>query len=131
MRIEDAIKLKQSSFQSIDEEKQSVHSLEALTELKTAVRQVILEAFREKQSLFNEPQKIRQMVRGNLGIACENDFSHLLLSVKEKQLIIEDLIQNLIGFGAIDPYIKDPDVTESLEIKRRRYGNSGRKRPSS
>ncbi len=114
MRIEDAIKLKQSSFKSMDEEKQTLHSSEVLTELKTAVRQVILEAFREDQSLFSEPQKIRQMVRKNLDIACENNFSHLLLSVEEKQLIIEDLIQNLIGFGVIDPFIKDPDVTEIM-----------------
>jgi pilus assembly protein CpaF len=64
--------------------------------------------------LFNDRQRIRQLIRKNLDIACEDTFSHLLLTVEEKQLIIEDLIQNLTGFGVIDPFIKDTEITEIM-----------------
>ncbi|MFC0561255.1 CpaF family protein [Halalkalibacter alkalisediminis] len=114
MRIEDAIKLKQNTYQKEQPEKSSTQSTEVLAQLKTAVKQVILEAFREDQNLFTNEPKIRTMVRKQVDYATEGDYSHLLLSVDEKQAIIEDLIQALTGFGVIDPFLKDPCITEIM-----------------
>lgn len=114
MRVEEAIKLKQNTFKTGNEQVVSKCSSDAITEVKIAVRKMILEAFREEKELFDNHQRIRQMVIKNLDDICEKHFAHLLLSINEKQLIIEDLIKSLTGYGVIDPFIKDPGITEIM-----------------
>jgi pilus assembly protein CpaF len=113
MKIEEAIKLKQSSFQQY-EKRVETQPADMVSELKLEVRQHLLESFREDPSLLTSTQKIRQMVRKQLDQVSEDRFSHLLLNVDEKLEIVEDIVQNLIGFGVIDPFIHDPTITEIM-----------------
>lgn len=46
--------------------------------------------------------------------AADSNYSHLMLSLHEKNEIFNLLLQNMFGYGVIEPLLKDPAITEIM-----------------
>jgi pilus assembly protein CpaF len=116
MRIEEAIKKKQFSHSESIEATTSLarEQNEKVDELKYSVRQKILSYFGEEPDLLHQPEKLKQLVWKVLEEEYETNYVDLLLDTSEKRLITEEIVRNLIGFGVIDPLVKDEEITEIM-----------------
>ncbi|BBW97984.1 CpaF family protein [Geobacillus icigianus] len=116
MRIEEAIKKKQF-FHSESIEATSSFALEQnekVDDLKYSVRQKILSHFGEEPELLHQPEKLKQLVWKAFEEEYEANYVDLLLDTSEKRLITGEIVRNLIGFGVIDPLIRDEEITEIM-----------------
>ncbi|NEU30505.1 CpaF family protein [bacterium LRH843] len=71
------------------------------------------ESSKNKQLLL-QTKALHTSVWGYLEKEGEGEFRELLLTNKEKQGIAEDIVQQMVGYGIIDPLVKDESITEIM-----------------
>lgn len=112
MSIEEAIK--QKIFHSADDNGERQFREERIDDLKRTVRENIMKDTSKNQSLLRDKSVLLPAVWNYVERESEGDFRELLLTYREKQNIVEDIVQQMIGFGIIDPLIKDESITEVM-----------------
>lgn len=115
MSIEEAIKRK--IFVS-DEEgnpySRSQYQEERVDELKRIVREEIMKESSKNKHLLLQSKSLHTSVWSHLEKEGEGEFRELLLTNKEKQGIADDIVQQMVGYGIIDPLVKDESITEIM-----------------
>jgi pilus assembly protein CpaF len=116
MRIEEVIKKKQTvvtdvetSFDTLNEKQQSI-----IEDLKRGVREKIIKLYSEDDSILKHTDTLRLTIRNLLEEECESVQHEILFTQAEKKILTEDILQQLTGFGIIDPLINDENVTEIM-----------------
>ncbi|WP_026701263.1 CpaF family protein [Salibacterium aidingense] len=112
MSIEEAIKQKQ--YQEDREEASEQYKEERLHELKQTIREKLMKENNQNNRLLLEPERLSASIWSNLEKETDHAFRDLLLSNYEKRTVAEDIQQQLVGFGVIDPLIKRSDITEIM-----------------
>lgn len=115
MSIEEAIKKK--LYVAEDEENPYVRShyqQERMEELKRQVREKIMKESSKNKQLFLQTKALQTSVWTYLEKESEGDFRELLLTNKEKQTLAEEIVQQMIGYGIIDPLVRDETITEIM-----------------
>jgi pilus assembly protein CpaF len=116
VRIEEAIRQKKATqangMEAADGHVQEESSQK--NELKHAVRERIIEQYKKDEALLNQPEWMRQVVWKVLEEECESGFGHVILTLHEKREMVEEIVQQLVGFGIIDPLVKNEQITEIM-----------------
>ena len=112
MSIEQAIKRKQREN---NEDTTLVHNIdEQIDELKKSVREDVIKQSSKKQNLLSDKDKLRAAVWASLEQVELMSFQDLLLTTDERLDLTEEIMQQLIGYGIIDPLVKRDDITEIM-----------------
>lgn len=115
MSIEEAIKQK---IYVSDEEgnlyTRTQYQEERVTELKRTVQEEIMKESSKNKHLLLRSNALQTTVWNYLEKECEGEYRELLLTNKEKQTIADDIVQQMVGFGIIDPLVKDESITEIM-----------------
>src|SRR5699024_9389141 len=85
-----------------------------IEELKQAVREEVIKESSKDQNILLEKNRIRTAVWKALEHIETTSFQDLLLTTDERRALTEEIMQQLIGFGIIDPLIKRNDITEIM-----------------
>ncbi len=115
MSIEEAIKRK--LYASDDHENpfaRSQYQETRMEELKRTVRENIMKDTSKNKQLLLEVKALQTSVWNYLEKEGEGEFRELLLTNKEKQSLADEIVQQMIGFGIIDPLVKDESITEIM-----------------
>ena len=114
MRVEEAIRQKKAGVQA--EGAGEARSLDEnrLPELKAAVRERIIEQNKKDQRLLSQPERLRQVIWKVLEEEGDSRFGHLILTLEEKRGMVEEIVQQLVGYGIIDPLVKNEQITEIM-----------------
>jgi len=110
MKIEEIIKSKRnersSDLTELDSRKES---------LIDTIKQRLLEYRDYGNATFDEKLSIvRQIAFKLLDDETARDYKDLLLTSFEKNEIIDNMIQSMFGYGVIEPYIHNEDITEIM-----------------
>lgn len=113
MSIEEAIKQKIYSS-SENDTIESTFRIQRIDDLKKAVRENIMKDTSKNQSLLRDKKVLYPAVWNYVEKESESAFRELLLTNREKQNVVDEIVQQMIGFGIIDPLIKDETITEVM-----------------
>lgn len=112
MGIEQAIKRKQRENH---EDSTAVYNVdEQIDELKKSVREDVIKQSSKNQNLLSDKEKLRASVWGSLEHNELMYFQDLLLTTDERLDLTEEIMQQLIGYGIIDPLVRRDDITEIM-----------------
>lgn len=114
MNIEQAIKQKQREAEDNDHASATANVNEQIDELKKAVREEVIKEGSKDQSLLTNENKIRSSVWESLEHIERTFYEDLLLTTAERRDLTEEIMQQLTGYGIIDPLIKRHDITEIM-----------------
>ncbi|TMW70680.1 CpaF family protein [Alteribacter natronophilus] len=115
MSIEEAIKRKLYTAEDEDNPyARSVHQDERVEELKKTVREHIMKETSRNKQLLLQKQALHSAIWHYLEKESETKFRELLLTNEEKRNIAEEIRQQMVGFGIIDPLVKRADITEIM-----------------
>ncbi|MHC1723784.1 MAG: CpaF family protein [Aminipila sp.] len=124
MSIEEYIKKVQLS--SVNEKTSSeLIDLEARNKLKEKIIQSIKDRISENRDINvldtkNTRYTLKNIFWKWIEEEAEVKYSHLMLSMQEKNEIFNLLLQNMFGYGVIEPFLKDSSVTEIMINGRRK-----------
>ncbi|ARK31999.1 CpaF family protein [Halalkalibacter krulwichiae] len=114
MSIEEAIKKKLH----VNEEEENTYRNDYLEnrmeELKKRVREHLLKENSKNKKLLLEAKALQTAIWHYLEKESEKEFRDLLLTNKERQILAEEIRQQMIGYGIIDPLVKDESITEIM-----------------
>jgi|SRR5690625_998293 len=115
MGIEQAIKRKQRDFDSdsFSDQQQDYVDIK-IEELKQHVREEVIKESSKEQNLLVDKNKLRSAVWQALEHIESTSYQELFLTTEERRTLTEEIMQQLIGFGIIDPLIKRNDITEIM-----------------
>ncbi|PYZ96817.1 ATPase [Alteribacter lacisalsi] len=115
MSIEEAIKRKLYTAEDEDNPyARSGHQSERVEELKKTVREHIMKETSRNKQLLLQKQALNSAIWHYLEKESETQFRELLLTNDEKRLTAEEIRQQMVGFGIIDPLVKRSDITEIM-----------------
>ncbi len=116
MSIEEAIKRKLYSGEEEDNNSYSgmSHQDERVEELKRTVREHIMKESSRNKQLLLQKQVLNSAIWHYLEKESETQFRDLLLTNEEKRFIGEEIRQQMVGFGIIDPLVKQSNITEIM-----------------
>src|SRR5699024_9984988 len=87
---------------------------EQIDELKKSVREDVIKQSSKNQNLLSDKEKLRASVWGSLEHNELMYFQDLLLTTDERLDLTEEIMQQLIGYGIIDPLVRRDDITEIM-----------------
>ncbi len=114
MGIEQAIKRKQRETESKDNLLDAPYIDNEIDELKKAVREEVIKEGAKDQNILSDKDKIRVAVWQSLEQIEMMQYQDLLLTTEERLDLTEEIMQQLTGFGIIDPLVKREDITEIM-----------------
>ncbi|MED1746577.1 CpaF family protein [Brevibacillus borstelensis] len=114
MRVEEAIRQKKAGATGEGPAEGRAQENVQLPELKQAVRERIIEQNKKDQQLLSQPELLRQVIWKVLEEESESRFGHALLTLEEKRTMVEEIVQQLVGYGIIDPLVKNEQITEIM-----------------
>ncbi len=85
-----------------------------LDELARRARQRLLERGRDLDPDAPDGRERARQLLWRIIEEEEGHFGHLLLTPAEKAEILERVVQSLFGYGVIEPFLRDPRVTEVM-----------------
>ncbi|MEA4963547.1 CpaF family protein [Lutispora sp.] len=117
MSVEEYIKERQLAFRD-NEGTDKMTSFDR-GEVKRQITKAVKEKISESRSIniadLNETKKdIRDLALKLIEEEVDVNYGHLLLKASDKYEILDILMQNMFGYGVIEPYIKDESVTEIM-----------------
>ncbi|MDQ0298877.1 pilus assembly protein CpaF [Salibacterium salarium] len=113
MGIEQAIKKKQLENEGTSEE--WGHEYEnSIEQLKQAVREDVVKKGNKDHKLLTDVDKLRVAVWNALEDGEGDQFQELLLTAEDRKTLTEEIMQQLIGYGIIDPLVRRDDITEIM-----------------
>lgn len=104
-----------TSQQSQEDSYESKGKLILISEIANKVKDKLVDSD-EIRSLTPQMAK-RVVIETAMGLierVLEDEYKNYIFDSNEKATIYEILIQNMFGYGAIEPYLKDPYVTEIM-----------------
>jgi len=118
MNIENYIKRKQLQLGEENDGK-AVTINTSVAETKQKIMQAIKERISEKKDIsiidMEETRKtIREVALKLIEDEVDTHYADMLISARDKYQITETLMQNMFGYGVIEPYIKDAEVNEIM-----------------
>lgn len=115
MGIEQAIKRKQRDIDTGDISGTHLDYVAIkIEELKQQVREEVIKESSKDQNLLIDKSKLRSAVWQALEHIESSSYHELLLTTDERRTLTGEIMQQLIGFGIIDPLIKRTDITEIM-----------------
>lgn len=115
MGIEKAIKRKQRDLDRASSNDDHGNYINVRTEeLKQQVREEVIKESSKEQDLLIDKSKLRSAVWQALEKIEGFGYQDLFLTTDERRILTEEIMQQLIGFGIIDPLIKRQDITEIM-----------------
>lgn len=114
MGIEQAIKRKQRETEGKGNELETPHVDTQIEELKKAVREEVIKEGAKDQTLLTDKDKIRAAVWQSLEHIEMMHYQDLLLTTEERRDLTDEIMQQLTGYGIIDPLVKRQDITEIM-----------------
>jgi pilus assembly protein CpaF len=91
----------------------SERPIDRFAELRSALQDICVATVGpELKALNSSPDDLRRRVRG----VVEGELARRTdrLTSEERQLLIEDVVDDVLGYGPIDPYLRDQSVTEIM-----------------
>lgn len=87
--------------------------------VKTKIMQVIKDKISEQRDIdvtnMKEAKRIvTELAHKWIEEEVDLNYAHLMLTAHDKHEILEALIQHIFGYGVIEPYLKDKEVTEIM-----------------
>ncbi len=119
MNLEEYIKNKNLAEGQLHEVGISQQKRHEKNAVKSQIMQAVKDKISEKRDIdvlnINEARKIVSEVAWRL-VDEETDlnYGHLMLTLSDKYAIYEALIQNMFGYGAIEPFLNDAGITEVM-----------------
>src|SRR5699024_12680724 len=88
---------------------------EQIDELKKSVREDVIKQSSKNQNLLSDKEKLRASVWGSLEHNELMYFQDLLLTTDERLDLTEEIMQQLIGYGIIDPLVRRDENTKTMK----------------
>ncbi|MFB4159392.1 CpaF family protein [Geomicrobium sp. JSM 1781026] len=114
MGIEQAIKRKQRESEGYNDELWSPELDKQVDELKKSVREDIVKQGNKDQKLLSNNDQLRASVWQSLEQQENMHYQDLLLTSEDRRVLTEEIMQQLIGYGIIDPLVHRDDITEIM-----------------
>lgn len=114
MSIEQAIKRKQRENEGLEDTGWSPELDEQIGELKKSVREEVIKEGNKDQKILSDKDKLWASVWHSLEHIESLHYQDLLLTTDDRRNLTEEIMQQLIGFGIIDPLVKRNDITEIM-----------------
>lgn len=117
MSIEELIKQRQQNF--LDQAVNSGDQREEIVDRKSNIYQRVRSRISDNRDLFlmkdNEDlQYIRNQIWKLIEDEIESNRAEWLLTSYERAEVLEQIMHSMFGYGVIEPFINDPDVTEIM-----------------
>ncbi|MFZ5353638.1 MAG: CpaF family protein [Bacillota bacterium] len=117
MSIEAYLKERQFSVNTL-EESSRLRQFDR-SSVKTQIMNVIKDKISEKRDInlvnIEEAKAIvREIAWKHIEEEVDLNYSHLMLTSHDKYEILESLVQNMFGYGVIEPFLKDRSITEIM-----------------
>src|SRR5690625_3394989 len=114
MSIEQAIKRKQRENEGLEGASWSPELDDQISELKKSVREEVIKEGNKDQKILSDKDKLWAAVWQSLEHIELLHYQDLLLTTEDRRNLTEEIMQQLIGFGIIDPLVKRNDITEIM-----------------
>ena len=90
----------------------------AVQELKIAIhRRIVNEMTPDEQRLLSQGESVREQVKNIISAYCTRELTEntaYTLTRAERQILIEDICNELLGLGPLEPLLKDDSITEIM-----------------
>ena len=87
-------------------------------ELKIAIhRRIVNEMTPDEQRLLSQGESVREQVKNIISAYCTRELTEntaYTLTRAERQILIEDICNELLGLGPLEPLLKDDSITEIM-----------------
>lgn len=114
MSIEQAIKRKQRENEGLEDASWSPELDDQISELKKGVREEVIKEGNKDQKILSDKDKLWAAVWQSLEHIESLHYQDLLLTTEDRRNLTEEIMQQLIGFGIIDPLVNRNDITEIM-----------------
>ena len=114
MGIEQAIKRKQRENGSSEGSLWTPEMEGQIEELKQSVREDVIKEGTKDQNILSDKDKLWVSVWRSLEHLESLHYQDLLLTTDDRRALTEEIMQQLIGYGIIDPLVNREDITEIM-----------------
>ena len=94
-----------------------VVQVDQMQEIRLAVhRKIVEEMTLPEQQLLAKGNAAREQIKNMISTYCDKEMASnaYVLSRSERQVLVEDLCDELLGLGPLEPLLKDPTITEIM-----------------
>ncbi len=121
MSIEEYIKSKRFSVSEINTIDNNINQPRVYERsiIKSEIMQVVKDRISEKRdidvlNIHESKRVVKEIAWKWIEEEVDLNYSHLMLNSNDKYEIFESLIQNMFGYGVIEPFLKDSQITEIM-----------------